>query len=115
MTVGSNISQLNVAGNISQLNISGSILLVGAGINWDAYWLTRTPSQLTLSSLSDSSIKLDWTNAITQDYDGIAIERSVDGLIYTEIDIVNPTDESFIDVNLTPNTLYYYRIRAFKL
>ena len=78
------------------------------------YWTTRTPTALILTVMSDTSIKLDWTNGADEDYDGISIERSADGVTYAEIDTVAANVETYTDTGLTPETLYYYRVRAYE-
>lgn len=82
--------------------------------SWSSYWATRTPSDLVLTALSPTSIKLDWTNAGTADYDGHSIERSGDGITYAEIDTVLVGTNTFTDIGLTHGTPYYYRVRAYK-
>ena len=84
------------------------------GIDWSSYWTTRTPSALILTVLSDISIKLDWTANGVEDYDGYSVERSDDGITYAEIDTVLVGTETFTDTGLTSETLYYYRVRAYK-
>jgi len=42
------------------------------GISWPAYWATRTPTNLVLTVLSDTSIKVDWTDA-TDAADGLKV------------------------------------------
>lgn len=81
------------------------------GIDWNLYWSTRYPSALVLTVLSDTSIKLDWTNNGTQDYDLISIERSLDGSSYSEVTTKTAGTATFTDTGLTEDTLYYYRLR----
>ena len=86
----------------------------GGGIDWSSYWEKRTPSDLMLTVLSDTSIKLDWTANGAQDYDGYSVERSTDGATYAEVDTVAVGTETYTDTELTADTLYYYRVRAYK-
>lgn len=72
------------------------------------------PSGLLLTTLSDTSIKLDWTNN-SLNAEGVSIERSADGVTYAEIDTVLADVTTFTDTGLTAGTLYYYRIRAYKV
>jgi hypothetical protein len=65
-----------------------------------------------LTVLTDTSIKLDWTNA-GEDYDGHLVERSTDGVTYAPIDTVAEGSNTFTDTGLTANTLYYYRVKAY--
>jgi len=87
---------------------------VGGGNPWPSYWATRTPTDLLLAVISDTSIKLDWTANGVEDYDGYSVERSADGVTYAEIDTVLVGTETFTDTGLTELTLYYYRVRAYK-
>jgi hypothetical protein len=98
---------------ISVTNIPIAFSDVG-GINWVDYWTTRTPTALILTVLSDTSIKLDWTNGVDEDYDGISIERSPDNATWAEIDTTAANIETYTDTTCAAGTLYYYRVRAFK-
>lgn len=71
------------------------------------------PSDLILTSLSSTSIRLDWTIGSTN-HDGHSIERSTDGVNYTEIDTVTGATATFTDTGLTSGTYYYYRVRAYR-
>jgi peptidoglycan/xylan/chitin deacetylase (PgdA/CDA1 family) len=84
------------------------------GVSWSSYWTTRTPSDLALTVVSDVSITADWTANGVEDYDGYSIERSEDGVNYAEVDTVAVGTETFTDTGLTPYTLYYYRVKAYK-
>lgn len=84
------------------------------GINWSSYWATRTPSALVLTALSPTSIKVDWTNAGTG-FDGHSVEISTDGANYSEVDTVVVGSNSYTDTGLDSGTLYYYRVRAYKV
>jgi len=42
--------------------ISWNHIKARSGVNWTNYWSTRTPSNLVLRRLSETSIKLDWAN-----------------------------------------------------
>ena len=84
-------------------------------IPWSAYWLTRTPSTLTLSNVGyPEGIKLDWTNAGAADVDGTSIERSADGITYEEIDTVASGLITYTDSTAVFQTEYYYRVRCYK-
>ena len=86
----------------------------GAGLG-SSYWLTRTPTLLTLSNIGyPEGIKLDWTNAGVADYDGTSIERSADGITYAEIDTVASGVLTYQDTTAVFQTEYYYRVRCYK-
>lgn len=78
------------------------------GINWSSYWTTRTPTALILTVLSDTSIKLDWTNGADEDYDGLRIYSSTDGLTFTELDTVAANAETYTAATLTENHYWFY-------
>lgn len=66
------------------------------------------------TALSDTSIKLDWTNVAASYYDGHSIERSDDGITYVEVDTALAGTNTFTDTGLTSETQYFYRVRAYK-
>ncbi len=82
-----------------------------SGINWSSYC---TPQNITLTVLSDTSIKVDWTNVAGSYYDGHSIERSTDGVTYVEADTVVSGTNTYTDTVTNTGTLYYYRVRAYK-
>lgn len=71
------------------------------------------PSNLILTVLSDTSIKLDWTIGSTNQ-DGHVIEYSADGLIWVGIDTVLGVTTTYTELGLTEATKYYYRVAAYK-
>ena len=87
-----------------------------SAFDWDTYWSTRYPSNLILTVLSDTSIKLDWTNNVTQDYDEIRIETSLDGIEWFDLYDTNefvwqPNTATVTFTELTEGTRYYFRLR----
>ena len=70
------------------------------------------PSGLTATAVSKSQINLKWTDTSSNE-DGYKIERSADGLKYTQIAIVSANTTSYANTRLTANKLYYYRVRAY--
>ncbi|HAN19619.1 MAG: hypothetical protein A2X13_14735 [Bacteroidetes bacterium GWC2_33_15] len=72
------------------------------------------PTGLTLLVVSDTVIRLTWTDNSNNEA-GFSIERSDDlGLTYTEIDTVAAGIETYDSESLTQETEYYYRVRAYK-
>ncbi len=80
------------------------------GQSWTRYWNTRYPSALTLTTLSDTSIKLDWTNNGTADFDDIRIERAIGNGAYSELQTVAKDAATYTDT-VTYGNYYSYRIR----
>lgn len=69
------------------------------------------PSFLDASNPTPFTINLDW-----QDNSGneavFKIERSLDGIIFVEIDTVPANQNNYTDTGLNQDTQYFYRVRA---
>jgi hypothetical protein len=70
------------------------------------------PSDLSATAVSSTQINLSWTDN-SFDEQGFRVERSLDGSNFVEIATLNPNVAAFSDTGLTPNTTYFYRVRAF--
>lgn len=71
------------------------------------------PSNLQATALSASSIALTWSdNASDEQY--YHIERSIDGLNFAQVGLVTANSTSWTNSSLTPDTTYYYRVKASK-
>ncbi len=70
------------------------------------------PSALTATAVSPSQINLTWLDNST-DENGFKIERSTDGVNFTQIAQVFPNTTSYRNTRLWPGTTYYYRVRAY--
>lgn len=68
-----------------------------------------SPSSCTVTVLSSSSLKVDWTNGATN-HDDSEIEASTDGLSYSVVISVSANIITYTHSSLTSN-YYYYRIR----
>jgi hypothetical protein len=71
------------------------------------------PSLLSLTVISTSRIDLVCSDNSSNEA-GFSIERSTDGITYSEIDTVTAGTEAYSDTTCSPGTLYYYRVRAYK-
>jgi hypothetical protein len=70
------------------------------------------PTNLTATAASSSAVSLRWTDNSTNET-SFKIERSTDGLAFTEITTVGTNTNTYTDSNgLTESTTYYYRVRA---
>jgi hypothetical protein len=79
------------------------------------------PVQLTFfeaNAVNNSYIQLRWATALEIDNDGFTIERSTDGINFTEIGWKDGHDNSTVvnnydhnDYNVEPNRRYYYRLK----
>lgn len=70
------------------------------------------PSTLSATAVSAYQINLAWIDNATDEY-GFFIERSLNGLDWTNIDVLGENMTSYSDVNVFPGTTYYYRVRAY--
>jgi hypothetical protein len=70
------------------------------------------PNNLTATAVSGSQIDLGWTdNSVNEQ--GFKIERSADGISFSQIATVGPNLTAYSNTGLTAITIYYYRVRAF--
>jgi hypothetical protein len=70
------------------------------------------PSNLTATRLNNTRIRINWQDNSNNE-DGFKIERSTDGVNFTQIATVGANTTSFTNSGLSRNTTYYYRVRAF--
>jgi len=70
------------------------------------------PSGLGASAIACDQISLSWTDN-SGDESGFKIERSTDGVNFTEIDTAGSNVTSYSDYSVAENTTYYYRIFAY--
>ncbi len=70
------------------------------------------PTNLTASSPTHRRVDLEWVDN-SGDETGFRLERSTDGTTFVEIATVTAGVTIYKDNGLTPNTLYYYRVRAY--
>lgn len=69
------------------------------------------PSSLNAMALSQTQIRLDWTDASNNET-GFKIERSTDGTNFQSVGMVAMNVLIFTDSGLTANTAYTYRVKA---
>jgi hypothetical protein len=62
--------------------------------------------------VASSRINLTWTDTATNEA-GFKIERSSDGVNFTQIAIVVPNTSSYSATNLLASTQYFFRVRAY--
>lgn len=74
--------------------------------------LPAAPSLLMATSISSTQINLTWTDNSDNEA-GFYIERSANGMNYTQIADVGPGVTNYSSLNLTPSTTYNYRVRAY--
>jgi len=69
------------------------------------------PSLLTATAPTPSAVNLTWIDN-SDNENGFKIERSTDNINFTEIATTSTSTTSYIDLAVSPVSLYYYRIRA---
>jgi rhamnogalacturonan endolyase len=69
------------------------------------------PMSLTATTISASRIDLAWTDTATNET-SFLIERSLNGVDFSQVASVGADVASYADVGLLGDTLYYYRLRA---
>lgn len=70
------------------------------------------PSNLVATATGSSSIALTWTDNADNE-DGFRVERSEDGVNFSEVTSVAANSQSFGDAGLLANTTYDYRVEAY--
>ncbi len=73
--------------------------------------IPAAPSNLTATAVSVKQINLAWINNTTNQ-DGVYIERSLDGINFSQIATVSGTTTSYANAGLARQTTYYYRVRS---
>ena len=74
--------------------------------------IPTAPTSLALTVKSSSQINLSWSDKSSNET-GFKIERSTDGVTYTQIATVGASVKTFSNTGLTTKTKYYYRVRAY--
>lgn len=71
------------------------------------------PTGLNGTTLSSTSIRLDWTNNSATE-EGFKIERKLgEEGTYAQVSTVGPGTATYTDTGLVANNAYYYRVRAY--
>jgi len=69
------------------------------------------PTTLKLTAISRSQINLSWLD-VSSNESGFLIERSLDGVNFTQVAMVGPNVQTWSATGLLANTRYYFRVRA---
>lgn len=78
----------------------------------DKIALPAAPTGIAVNAPSSGRIDVTWTDASGNEL-GFRIEFSTDGITFTEIAVVPAGTTMFTDRGLTPNTPYWYQVRAY--
>jgi hypothetical protein len=74
--------------------------------------LPAIPTQLAAVAISTSQINLTWTDNAAGIENGFIIQRSTDGVNYTQLATVTKGVTAYSDTSLAAGTTYYYRVSA---
>lgn len=95
-------------------NLGGSSSLYVAQIYVRDMNAVFAPYSLSGAPVSPSGIRLQWSSS-EPNVSEFRIERSTNNAnAFVEIGVVEPSSTTYLDTGLTPNTLYYYRVRAYR-
>src|SRR5579859_6020609 len=70
------------------------------------------PGNLTANAASPFQINLSWVDASTNE-SGFKVDRSLDGINFTQIAQVTSNITAYLNVGLFPGATYFYRVHAF--
>lgn len=103
---------LDYSGNGHTGTVYGATYIAGKVIQ--PVPIPNPPSDLIATAISPSEIDLAWTSNSGGSETGFKIERKTGiGGTYAQIDTVGVGIVSYHSVGLSPNTTYYYRVRAY--
>ena len=104
-------AKLQFAGTYTLERPSGSFI-GGSGLPVVVPVAPAPPSTLVATAFSSTVITLAWADN-SDDETGFVIERSLDGSTgWTVLYTTGALATTYSDVNLTPETIYYYRVNA---
>ena len=69
------------------------------------------PSSLTATAIGPRQVSLKWVDNSNNE-SGFKIERSTDGVNFVQIALTQSNVTSYLDTTASPNTQYFYRVRA---
>lgn len=78
----------------------------------NAMAVPTAPSNLTASSVVRNRIRLDWRDNASNET-GFKIERSTNGVDFSQIATVTANIVSYTNISFSTNTLFYYRVRSY--
>ena len=73
--------------------------------------LPAAPSSLTATAVSSTQLFLSWNNNSSIET-GFTVERSTDGVSFTQVGTAGANSTGYLDSGLSPQTMCYYRVSA---
>jgi phosphodiesterase/alkaline phosphatase D-like protein len=119
-TVGANVTSFKDIGlavgtqyfyRVQATNPSGSSSFSNVANATTSSGIPAAPSNLLATAVATSEIDLSWTNNATNQT-GFLIQRSTDGMTFTQLATVAANVTSFNDTGLAASTQYFYRVQA---
>jgi hypothetical protein len=103
------VDPANAADNVRSMNNTiGTVAAFRGGIAVPP----NPPSGLTVTATAYNRVDLGWSDNSGNE-SGVKVERSPDGVTWTEIASLAANSTSYSDTSVAANTTYNYRVRAF--
>lgn len=99
-------------GELDEMAIYGSVLsLQQVTAHYSSAFFPAGPSSLAGTPVQPSEVNLIWTNHAAN-AQSTSIERSLDGISFSQVASMSSGVSSYSDTGLTPATSYFYRVRS---
>jgi hypothetical protein len=69
------------------------------------------PINVSVTAYTSNAARIAWVDVCTYET-GYRVERSLDGLTWTQVGTTGANGSTMINVSLSAHTTYYYRVRA---
>ena len=103
---------------VDNLYVAGPIVVLSSATDGSRRTFDFTPpvpaapTFLTFTPVTATTIQMNWTDNATNEL-GYFVNRSVDGITYSQIGQVAANVTTFTDSGLAPSTVYFYQVNAF--
>lgn len=105
-------AELNQDSHVETAALDADYALVVSGITITPPAPPAAPSALAATAQTWSSIRLDWTDNATNE-SGFTIERSLDGVNFSQVAMVGADAVTWSDTGLSGSTPYHYVVKAY--